>query len=107
MVLRERCPREEGRSRWYRSLVDAITGAGAAVVEAHKLHTSDVSRYVHRIRSEMAVQPYRAILRLGPLAGSGTILAIGQSRHLGGGLLVPVDVPAGSGCPAAGGEERP
>jgi CRISPR-associated protein Csb2 len=40
------------------------------------------------------IQPYRAVLNLGDLTGPRTIAAIGQSRHLGGGLLVPRDLPA-------------
>ena len=97
LVLRDQFPRQPQRSAWYRSLVGAVASAGAEVLAARKLHTSDVGRYVHRITIELAVQPYHALLRLGSLAGSGTILAIGQSRHLGGGLLVPFDVPIGSG----------
>jgi CRISPR-associated protein Csb2 len=46
------------------------------------------------------VRPYTSYLSLGDLAGPGTVQAIGQSRHLGGGLLVPFDIadgtPAGS-----------
>jgi CRISPR-associated protein Csb2 len=38
------------------------------------------------------VQPYRARLIVGTLAGNRTAIAIGQSRHLGGGLLIPCDV---------------
>jgi CRISPR-associated protein Csb2 len=41
----------------------------------------------------MVAQPYRATLGLGTLSDDTTLLAIGQSRHLGGGLLVPVNVP--------------
>jgi CRISPR-associated protein Csb2 len=40
------------------------------------------------------IQPYRAVLNLGDLTGPRTIAAIGQSRHLGGGLLVPRDLPS-------------
>ncbi|MDP2350307.1 MAG: type I-U CRISPR-associated protein Cas5/Cas6, partial [Chloroflexota bacterium] len=58
--------------------------------------------YVHHVTPEMAVQPYRAALRLGSLAGDRTILAIGQSRHLGGGLLTPLDLPADAGGTSAG-----
>jgi len=39
------------------------------------------------------VQPYRAEVMLGDLAGDRTMVAVGQSRHLGGGLLVPCDLP--------------
>jgi len=37
--------------------------------------------------------PYTATVTLGSLEPAGTaFVAIGQSRHLGGGLLVPCDV---------------
>jgi CRISPR-associated protein Csb2 len=49
---------------------------------------------VHKVHPDTVVQPYRAVLDLGDLAGPRTITAVGQSRHLGGGLLVPRDLPA-------------
>ena len=94
LVLRDRFARPERRADWYATLVAGVTGAGAVVVEAHKLNGGDSRRYVHHITPETAVQPYRAALRLGNLAGDRTIIAIGQSRHLGGGLLTPLDLPA-------------
>jgi CRISPR-associated protein Csb2 len=48
---------------------------------------------VHKAPKSLGViQPYTASLHLGRL-DSRALLAIGQSRHLGGGLLVPVDSP--------------
>ena len=94
LLLRDRFPRPARRADWYVSLVEGVTGAGAVVLEAHKLNGGDSRRYVHHVTPEAAVQPYRAALRLGRLAGDRTILAIGQSRHLGGGLLTPLDLPA-------------
>jgi CRISPR-associated protein Csb2 len=96
LVLRDRFERRRARAEWYGSLVDAVRSAGADVLEAHKLNSPDGARYVHRVTPETAVQPYRAALRLGSLAGERTIIAIGQSRHLGGGLLTPLDLPAGT-----------
>jgi CRISPR-associated protein Csb2 len=81
------------RSTWYPRLIEAVTDRGARVLEAHKLHSPDARRYVHHVAPEIAVQPYRVALGLGTLAGARTIVAIGQSRHLGGGLLTPVDLP--------------
>ena len=92
LVLRERFDRPVKRADWYGTLVAAVSGAGAAVLEAHKLNGGDSRQYVHRVTPETAVQPYRAAIRLGSLAGDRTILAIGQSRHLGGGLLTPLDL---------------
>ena len=94
LVLRDRFPRPARRADWYAGLVGGVVASGAAVVEAHKLNDAGTRRWVHRVTAETAIQPYRAALRLGSLAGERTLLAIGQSRHLGGGLLVPLDLPA-------------
>ena len=48
------------------------------------------------VNADAVVRPYTACLSLGSLAGPRTIAAIGQSRHLGGGLLIPFDVPEGT-----------
>lgn len=80
-------------SSWYVRLAQAARDRGAAVFDARKLVGQDLDRYVHRIAEGTVVQPYRAVLSLGRLAGDRAIVAIGQSRHLGGGLLVPLDVP--------------
>ncbi len=95
LMLRDRFPRPARRADWYKALVAGVAAAGAEVLEAHKLNSAGGGRYVHRVSPEAAVQPYRAALRLGQLLGDRTILAIGQSRHLGGGLLAPLDLPAG------------
>jgi CRISPR-associated protein Csb2 len=106
LVFRERFSRPTGpRSAALGVLADAVAGVGAAVVEAHKLNAGDVTRFVHRTNGESAIQPYRAALRLGDLASDGTILAIGQSRHLGGGLLTPVDLPVGTPATSMGVKE--
>lgn len=100
LVYRDRFGRRGSKASWYADVVADLAAAGVAVIDAHKLHGVDVRRYVHRATPAMAVQPYLAALWLGRLAGERTILAIGQTRHLGGGLLVPHDIPveaAGSG----------
>jgi CRISPR-associated protein Csb2 len=83
-----------GRGRtWYARLADAARAHGVQIHDAHRLHTQGLQRFVHRVQSDMVIQPYRATLSLGDLGGEQTVLAIGQSRHLGGGLLVPTDLP--------------
>lgn len=78
----------------YRELARAATERGVRVGSAVRLMGEDVGRYVHKVHPDTVIQPYRAVLSLGDLTGPGTITAIGQSRHLGGGLLVPRDLPA-------------
>lgn len=90
-------PKVRGRGdTYYRGLAAAAADAGATVVHARAVRTSHVARYVHKVNEHAVVRPYTACLSLGSLAGQQTILAIGQSRHLGGGLLVPFDVPEGT-----------
>jgi CRISPR-associated protein Csb2 len=96
-VWKDRLPKVPGRgAAYYRGLATAASEAGAAVVHARAVRTSDVDRYVHKVNEHAVVRPYTAYLSLGNLTGPCTIQAIGQSRHLGGGLLVPFDVPEGT-----------
>lgn len=96
-VWKEQLPRIHGRgAAYYGGLAAAVSETGAAVVHARAVRTADAGRYVHKVNEHAVVRPYDACLSLGSLAGPRTILAIGQSRHLGGGLLVPFDVPEGT-----------
>ncbi len=88
--------RGHGRD-WYARLASRARAHGVRVAHAHRLHAQRLERFVHRLPSGMVIQPYEATLTLGDLAGERTVLAIGQSRHLGGGLLVPSDLPQPSG----------
>ena len=91
----DRLPRTGSRgSRYYQDLADAVRAIGADVIEVQPLRTSEVDRYAHKVNEHAVVRPYRAVLRLTGVAGDRVVQAIGQSRHLGGGLLVPRDVPA-------------
>lgn len=107
LVWRDRFGRTGARTEWYSRLVGAVSEHGVAILEAHKLHSADARRYVHRVAPETAIQPYRAALRLGTLAGDRTIVAIGQSRHLGGGLLAPIDIPLTAADRDVAGHGRP
>jgi CRISPR-associated protein Csb2 len=87
-------PRRAGaRSHWYEDLALEVTRGRAEVYSTRLLHGSDVDRWVHKPLKGMVVQPYDAVVGLGTLCGTETVLAIGQSRHLGGGLLLPHDIP--------------
>jgi CRISPR-associated protein Csb2 len=80
----------------YRAIVAAVNDAGAAAVAVEPLRTSAVHDYAHRVHPHAVVRPYRVTLAVGSLGGNRTVQAIGQSRHLGGGLLVPIDLPEGT-----------
>lgn len=75
------------------AVVEAVNAAGAAVLRAAPVRQSDVRPWVHKVHPHAVVRPYRADLWLGDLAPARAVQAIGQTRHLGGGLLVPHDVP--------------
>ena len=103
----DRLPRTRSRGgRYYQDLADAVRATGADVIEVQPLRTSQVDRYAHKVNEHAVVRPYRAVLRLTGVAGDRVIQAIGQSRHLGGGLLVPRDIPAAGFAAAAPGGRR-
>lgn len=79
-----------GRER-YLDLRNFAESRGAFVVGAHSIGgcTSD---YVHRINDSLTAQAWTGVFHLGTLAGERAATMVGQSRHLGGGLLVPFDV---------------
>lgn len=83
--------------RDYWAMAEAVSSeelGGVTVLSTHRIADSRVNRYVHKApRSIGVVQPYSATLDLGTLVGDRALVAVGQSRHLGGGLLVPVDSP--------------
>ena len=82
-----------GDERYWR-LADHVLSAGVAVRRARRVTGPDLSRYVHRTNDGAAVDAYTALIELPPgLGDDRSPVAIGQSRHLGGGLLVPVDLP--------------
>ncbi|GAA0708096.1 type I-U CRISPR-associated protein Cas5/Cas6 [Dactylosporangium roseum] len=94
MVWRHDIPAPGRGEARYRALAAGAVARGVQVHSVVRVIDGDAGRYVHKIHPDALIQPYRAMLSLGDLAGSRTIAAIGQTRHLGGGLLVPVDVPA-------------
>jgi CRISPR-associated protein Csb2 len=94
---KDRLPKSPGRgAAYYRGLAAGASEAGVTVVHAKAIRTTHIGRYVHKINEHAVVRPYTATLSMGDLTGASTIQAIGQTRHLGGGLLVPFDVPEGT-----------
>jgi CRISPR-associated protein Csb2 len=90
-------PRVAGRGEARdRALVTAACDAGAAVLDAEALRTSEVGYYAHRVHQDAVVRPYRATIHTGGLGGARALQALGQSRHLAGGLLYPYDLPEGT-----------
>lgn len=61
-------------------------------VQSAKRITQGGAQYVHRMNPEALRVVYRAHVEMGPLMEPGDLIAVGQARHLGSGLLVPLDV---------------
>lgn len=79
---------------WLDGLRAAAAAAGVRVLAARRVLRSDLHHQVHKVNPHAVVSAYRAELELGDLAGPNSLVAIGQTRHLGGGLLVPAEDPA-------------
>lgn len=73
-------------------LHEAATARGVRVGSA-RLRPVNTTRYVHKSRKGNVPQCWTGLVDLGTLAPPTAVVAVGQSRHLGGGLLEPVDVP--------------
>lgn len=74
-------------------LRNAAEGLGFRVRDLVPVTGRPARDYVHATPNGLVIQPYRAVLDLGRLASDRSVVAIGQSRHLGGGLLLPFDIP--------------
>lgn len=77
----------------YMSIRDQVAKWDVRAVEAHRVADSQVERYVHRTPEHLVAQPCDVVFDMGERLGDQAILAVGQARHLGGGLLHPLDVP--------------
>jgi len=76
----------------YERLRDAVRSQGVQVMDLTPVRENP-SAYVHKLPQGVVAQPYRATIDLGALGVPTSLVAIGQTRHLGGGLLRPLDVP--------------
>lgn len=81
---------------WQIELAGEAQRRGVAVEGLRMVTDGDLTRFVHKVNPGVVVRPYRALVDLGALASPQSLVAIGQSRHLGGGLLRPVNVVAAS-----------
>lgn len=61
------------------------------LLAGRSLASRDTRRLVHRMNPEALRLAYQAHLDLSGIVGDTALVALGQSRHLGGGLMVPVD----------------
>lgn len=87
-------PRGRGEAR-DSALAAAAADRGMAIIDVRPVRSSNVGELVHAVNPHAVVRPYLATIHLGDSVPSSAVLAIGQSRHFGGGLLVPDDRPSG------------
>lgn len=76
----------------YRDLVQQVRALGASAMWYERV-TKRATAYAHKMPQGMVAQPYHALIHTGALLPDSALAAVGQSRHLGGGLLVPADLP--------------
>lgn len=92
-VWREALPPAPRGTQGYRLLVAHARDYGAGVMWHHRVAKNPGS-YVHKMPESVVAQPYTALMDTGALMTDTEVVAVGQSRHLGGGLLVPADIPS-------------
>ena len=90
-VFKDSLPQTSGK-RGYWSLFREVGARGARAHNVRPVADSHVERYAYKYPKGAIVQPFSALFDLGQLADERTVLAVGQARHMGGGLLTPVDV---------------
>lgn len=78
----------------YWELVDAVMGKDSpvGVYGAHSVMRPQMADYVHKIDHSNTLMGATALIRL-PDVCNEAVAAIGQTRHVGGGLLIPCDMP--------------
>ncbi len=76
----------------YRALAHQAS-ANIQVIGDQRVHDAELHRYVHRVQPSNVITAYRALIDAGPILADTAPASIGQSRHFGGGMLVPLDVP--------------
>lgn len=90
-VWRDRFNIEGKGPKRYIALRDQVAQHNVVVAKT-QLVTRSVRKYAHHSPESVPVQPYDAVLDLGWLHHPQAAMMLGQSRHLGGGLLYPLDI---------------
>lgn len=87
ILVRSGSPEEARRNR-----VAAVKSAGASAFGSRLIADGRLERYVHRAPQSLVVQPYTTTVHASGLIPDRALWALGQSRHLGGGLMFPLDL---------------
>ena len=92
-VFRGQIAEKRGRGKYW-DLIDAVTAGDSFVriLAARTVARPDMGDYVHRMREGFMITASTGLIAFENVI-KDEILAIGQSRHFGGGLLIPMDCP--------------
>ncbi len=94
MVWRDLLEIEGKGERFYRDLVEAARSM-ARIHKPRQVVGQDLVKFVHRVNPSNVLTAFTAFFEFKKeVVESRAPVAIGQARHLGNGLLVPVDLPA-------------
>ena len=89
---------EGSREERYWSIVDAVKAETShfRIYNWRAVHRADMMDYVHRANSSNILHGMNALIAISDAGESldCAAMAIGQSRHLGGGFLIPADFAA-------------
>jgi CRISPR-associated protein Csb2 len=85
------------REKQYWDLVDRVASpaSGFCVLGARTVLRTNMTRYSHHRDASNILKGFSGLIEIDSDAMSTAAAAIGQSRHLGGGFLVPIDIPLG------------
>lgn len=75
-------------------LAEMVRAKGVRSCGGRTVPVGDIRKYVHRTNKGSFLIGKRALVHLGSIGCDECLAAIGQTRHFGGGLLVPTDLPA-------------
>lgn len=75
------------------ALSEAVHGAGVRIGAARRAFPTRPEKYAHHMNDGSAIIALQGLVHLGEIDANCAFMALGQSRHLGGGLLIPFDLP--------------
>jgi CRISPR-associated protein Csb2 len=83
------------REQRYWNLIDQISssGSGFRVFGAQTILRTNMGRYSHHRDASNILKGFSGLIEISGNSMQTAAAAIGQSRHLGGGFLVPIDIP--------------
>lgn len=91
-LLRDQFDFGGGKDR-YQNLVEQVSAAGVRAYRPRAVPSVKTEEFVHHMPQGVPVRPMTAFVDVAGLVPERALFALGQSRHLGGGLMHPIDLP--------------